>query len=204
MFKWITVGSGLLISFNVAQALTPLTQSTTPVQITASVDYMLANINSASLDVPAPVTTGIPAMLSAPANFGQDGVIPAGQSPQPFSLYSNAGTPIYIQATNTSGAANVTTSPTTPMLSGSATNTTEIKYAINYTPCGGAAVINLANQCGNSSTGLQGGCAIPSSNSSFATCSTSNGSISYTYDIPKTVNADDYSGKTTLTYRVGA
>jgi hypothetical protein len=170
------------------------------VNVSASVTYILANLSgNKSMNPPAPDETTLATGLNNPANYNT--TITVG-TPEAFSLYTNAVTPISVTVTNTSGGQPGTS--TEPMLKGStvAGNPTEIPYHIFYTPCGNGAEIDLANQCGIAGNT---GCQISStSNANARICSTAPGSIVYKYDIPAQVNADTYLGQSTLTYSVGA
>ncbi len=170
------------------------------VNVTANVTYILANLSgNKSMNPPAPDATTLATYLNTPGDYNTTVTV---GTPEPFSLYTNAVTPISVTVTNTSGGQPGIA--TEPMLKGStiAGNATSIPYHILYTPCGNGAALDLANQCGIAGST---GCQISSTANANATiCNSAPGSIVYKYDIPAQVNADTYLGQSTLTYSVGA
>lgn len=184
----IVIGLGFV---NCAEAKPAGKSSTGSVSVTATVNYVLDNYATpGSMAPPTPDAADINTALVEPTNAGQTIIItPTTNS---FGVYSNGGsTPLYITAVNTTGTGTPTA---TPELLG-AENKVAIPYHINYTPCGTAQTAVDLTTC----TGAIG-CPLTSS---LSQCKAQLGSVTYSYDIPTDVFADDYQGATDLTYSIG-
>lgn len=183
--------AGLIFS-GAAEAKPAGVSKNSTVTVTAEVPYVLDNYASpGNMAPPVPVQADVNAALSNPDNAGQTVVITP--TSNTFSVYSNGGgTPLYIQAANTTGAGGTSTS--TAKLTGTDNTNVSVPYHINYTPCGASSPTDL--------TTCQSSTSCPFT-TTLASCKTTAGTVTYSYAVPNDVVADEYNGATALTYSIG-
>ena len=185
----IVIGIGFV---NCAEAKPAGKTSNASVSVTATVNYVLDNYASpGTMAPPSPDADAINTALVDPNNAGQTVVITP--TTNTFGVYSNGGTtPLYVTAVNTVGAGAATS---TAELQGTTNTSTVVPYHINYTPCGiGQSAVDLTTCTGAT------GCPLTSS---LSQCKALLGTVTYSYEIPDNVYADDYEGATALTYSIG-
>jgi hypothetical protein len=138
------------------------------------------------------------AALASPTALTQGNIVDT-TSLQSFTVYSDSGAPITVNASNNAGGNGQ--SPTSPAVLTTTSNATPIPYQINYTPCGsGAVAIDLTTCTGTS------GCSIPAANANPVTCASNPGSGNYTFiatNTNKELEAGSYIGGTGLTFSSG-